>query len=187
MPSSLHQHHVNADTSSCHNFGRKKRRGVSFCLSWQALLGNAGNNCLVSSSSSSFFSTFFSWFLMHFSMMQMIEKKRRDRINNSLNDLRRLVPAAFEKQGSAKLEKAEILQMTVDHLTMLHAKGKLSYHFLFFKRHLYFSSTSNNKTVMRWWSEKTFKLYPTIYTLMMMVVMMILKTRKTQEKRLSTS
>lgn len=53
----------------------------------------------------------------------MIEKRRRDRINNSLNELRRLVPAAFEKQGSAKLEKAEILQMTVDHLTMLHAKG----------------------------------------------------------------
>lgn len=59
------------------------------------------------------------WFLE-----QMIEKRRRDRINNSLNELRRLVPAAFEKQGSAKLEKAEILQMTVDHLTMLHAKGK---------------------------------------------------------------
>ena len=54
----------------------------------------------------------------------MIEKRRRDRINNSLNELRRLVPAAFEKQGSAKLEKAEILQMTVDHLTMLHAKGR---------------------------------------------------------------
>jgi len=57
----------------------------------------------------------------------MIEKRRRDRINNSLNELRRLVPAAFEKQGSAKLEKAEILQMTVDHLTMLHAKGKLHF------------------------------------------------------------
>ncbi len=54
----------------------------------------------------------------------MIEKRRRDRINNSLLELRRLVPAAFEKQGSAKLEKAEILQMTVDHLRMLHAKGK---------------------------------------------------------------
>lgn len=26
-------------------------------------------------------------------------------------------------QGSTKLEKAEILQMTVDHLKMLHAKG----------------------------------------------------------------
>lgn len=54
----------------------------------------------------------------------MIEKRRRDRINNSLNELRRLVPAAFEKQGSAKLEKAEILQLTVDHLKQLHAKGE---------------------------------------------------------------
>ena len=54
----------------------------------------------------------------------VIEKRRRDRINTSLTELRRLVPSAFEKQGSAKLEKAEILQMTVDHLKMLHAKGK---------------------------------------------------------------
>lgn len=53
----------------------------------------------------------------------MIEKRRRDKINNSLSELRRLVPAAFEKQGSAKLEKAEILQMTVDYLRMLHARG----------------------------------------------------------------
>jgi len=54
----------------------------------------------------------------------MIEKRRRDRINNSLHELKRLVPAAFEKQGSAKLEKAEILQLTVDHLRVLHSKGK---------------------------------------------------------------
>lgn len=60
----------------------------------------------------------------------IIEKRRRDRINNSLTELRRLVPTAFEKQGSAKLEKAEILQMTVDHLKMLHAKGKLLVIFL---------------------------------------------------------
>ncbi|XP_078398277.1 hairy/enhancer-of-split related with YRPW motif protein 2 [Cetorhinus maximus] len=53
----------------------------------------------------------------------IIEKRRRDRINNSLSELRRLVPTAFEKQGSAKLEKAEILQMTVDHLKMLRATG----------------------------------------------------------------
>ncbi|KAM7383557.1 hypothetical protein PAMP_003198 [Pampus punctatissimus] len=53
----------------------------------------------------------------------IIEKRRRDRINNSLSELRKLVPSAFEKQGSAKLEKAEILQMTVDHLKMLHASG----------------------------------------------------------------
>ncbi|CAH0390614.1 unnamed protein product [Bemisia tabaci] len=53
----------------------------------------------------------------------IIEKRRRDRINSSLTELRRLVPSAYEKQGSAKLEKAEILQMTVDHLKMIHAKG----------------------------------------------------------------
>jgi len=53
----------------------------------------------------------------------IIEKRRRDRINHSLLELRRLVPSAFEKQGSAKLEKAEILQLTVDHLKMIHAKG----------------------------------------------------------------
>ncbi|WAR17767.1 HEY1-like protein [Mya arenaria] len=59
----------------------------------------------------------------------VIEKRRRDRINNSLSELRRLVPSAFEKQGSAKLEKAEILQMTVDHLKMLHSKGVNGYNF----------------------------------------------------------
>ncbi|XP_048252598.1 hairy/enhancer-of-split related with YRPW motif protein 1-like [Haliotis cracherodii] len=59
----------------------------------------------------------------------IIEKRRRDRINNSLSELRRLVPSAFEKQGSAKLEKAEILQMTVDHLKLLHQKGINTYNF----------------------------------------------------------
>nr|KAG5691369.1 hypothetical protein BaRGS_033418 [Batillaria attramentaria] len=57
----------------------------------------------------------------------IIEKRRRDRINTSLTELRRLVPSAFEKQGSAKLEKAEILQMTVDHLKLLHQKGITGY------------------------------------------------------------
>ncbi|XP_013414700.1 hairy/enhancer-of-split related with YRPW motif protein 1 isoform X3 [Lingula anatina] len=59
----------------------------------------------------------------------IIEKRRRDRINNSLAELRRLVPTAFEKQGSAKLEKAEILQMTVDHLKVLHQKGLNGYNY----------------------------------------------------------
>ena len=78
----------------------------------------------------------------------MIEKRRRDRINNSLLELRRLVPAAFEKQGSAKLEKAEILQMTVDHLRTLHSKGNyrqnpnisLSFHIIYFLVNLFFYS-----------------------------------------------
>ncbi|KAF6723140.1 Hairy/enhancer-of-split related with YRPW motif protein 2 [Oryzias melastigma] len=53
--------------------------------------------------------------------IQIIEKRRRDRINSSLSELRSLVPTASEKQGSSKLEKVEILQMTVDHLKMLQA------------------------------------------------------------------
>lgn len=36
-------------------------------------------------------------------------------------DLR--LPHSLLVKGSAKLEKAEILQMTVDHLKMLHAAG----------------------------------------------------------------
>lgn len=58
----------------------------------------------------------------------IIEKRRRDRINNSLSDLRSLIPTAREKQGSAKLEKAEILQMTVEYVKMLHSKGKNKRH-----------------------------------------------------------
>ncbi|XP_065369183.1 hairy/enhancer-of-split related with YRPW motif protein [Calliphora vicina] len=53
----------------------------------------------------------------------VIEKKRRDRINSSLTELKRLVPSAYEKQGSAKLEKAEILQLTVEHLKSMQSKG----------------------------------------------------------------
>ena len=55
----------------------------------------------------------------------VIEKRRRDRINCSLNELKRLVPTALEKSASAKLEKAEILQMTVEHLkTIETTRGK---------------------------------------------------------------
>lgn len=54
----------------------------------------------------------------------VIEKKRRDRINSSLTELKRLVPTAYEKQGSAKLEKAEILQLTVEHLKSLQSKSE---------------------------------------------------------------
>jgi len=53
----------------------------------------------------------------------IIEKRRRDRINTSLSELKRLVPQALEKSGSAKLEKAEILQMTVEHLKNFNANN----------------------------------------------------------------
>jgi hairy and enhancer of split related with YRPW motif len=54
----------------------------------------------------------------------VIEKRRRDRINHCLMELRRLVPQAISKEGSTKLEKAEILQMTVDHLRVLQTMNK---------------------------------------------------------------
>ncbi|KRX73705.1 LIM domain-containing protein unc-97 [Trichinella sp. T6] len=53
----------------------------------------------------------------------IIEKRRRDKINNCLAELRLLVPAAIEKQGTQKLEKAEILQLTVEYLRLLHSTG----------------------------------------------------------------
>lgn len=59
---------------------RKKRRGVSCQLAQNALR----HGVLIAP-----FSLFFP---------QIIEKRRRDRINNCLVELRRLVPAAFEKQ-----------------------------------------------------------------------------------------
>ena len=55
----------------------------------------------------------------------IIEKRRRDRIDTALSELKRLVPQALEKSGSAKLEKAEILQMTVDHLKTFNANNGL--------------------------------------------------------------
>ncbi|XP_069122826.1 hairy and enhancer of split-related protein helt-like [Argopecten irradians] len=47
---------------------------------------------------------------------KVIEKRRRDRINACLSELSQTVPAAFSKQNSGKLEKAEILEMTVEYL-----------------------------------------------------------------------
>ncbi|KAK4292458.1 hypothetical protein Pmani_034779 [Petrolisthes manimaculis] len=52
----------------------------------------------------------------------MMEKKRRQRINRSLNDLKALLLEAAKKDPSrySRLEKADILEMTVRHIQMLH-------------------------------------------------------------------
>nr|XP_033806259.1 hairy and enhancer of split-related protein HELT isoform X2 [Geotrypetes seraphini] len=52
---------------------------------------------------------------------KVIEKRRRDRINRCLTELGKTVPMALAKQSSGKLEKAEILEMTVQYLRALHA------------------------------------------------------------------
>ncbi|KAJ7379042.1 hypothetical protein OS493_018837 [Desmophyllum pertusum] len=61
---------------------------------------------------------------------RVIEKRRRDRINTSLGELSHLLPAAQsslsngKQQGSGKLEKAEVLELTVDYLKAL--QGRLA-------------------------------------------------------------
>ncbi|XP_078359359.1 uncharacterized protein LOC144643851 [Oculina patagonica] len=56
---------------------------------------------------------------------KVIEKRRRDRINTSLGELSQLLPAQSNgKQGSGKLEKAEILELTVEYLKAL--RGRLT-------------------------------------------------------------
>ncbi|XP_051474328.1 hairy and enhancer of split-related protein HELT isoform X1 [Apus apus] len=52
---------------------------------------------------------------------KVIEKRRRDRINRCLTELGKTVPMALAKQTSGKLEKAEILEMTVQYLRALHS------------------------------------------------------------------
>ncbi|XP_054287846.1 enhancer of split m3 protein-like [Macrosteles quadrilineatus] len=60
----------------------------------------------------------------------LMEKKRRARINDSLNELRRLLAESStqesEKAKAAKLEKADILELAVKHVQYLHDRLGLS-------------------------------------------------------------
>lgn len=47
----------------------------------------------------------------------MVEKLRRDRINSSIEQLKLLLEKEFQKhQPNSKLEKADVLEMTVSYL-----------------------------------------------------------------------
>ncbi|KAF2899197.1 hypothetical protein ILUMI_06984 [Ignelater luminosus] len=55
---------------------------------------------------------------------RIIEKRRRDRMNNCLADLSRLIPAEYLKKGRGRIEKTEIIEMAIKymkHLQQLHA------------------------------------------------------------------
>ncbi|EDO35136.1 predicted protein, partial [Nematostella vectensis] len=54
----------------------------------------------------------------------VMEKRRRERINRSLEELKRLVLEAQHRDCSryTKLEKADILEMTVKHLRTLQSQ-----------------------------------------------------------------
>lgn len=51
-----------------------------------------------------------------------IEKKRRDRINSCLEQLKTLVPDC-RQYGSKKLDKAEILEMSIEYIQRMHNQG----------------------------------------------------------------
>ncbi|XP_023727716.1 transcription factor cwo isoform X2 [Cryptotermes secundus] len=52
---------------------------------------------------------------------RIIEKRRRDRMNNCLADLSRLIPADYLKKGRGRVEKTEIIEMAIKHMKHLQA------------------------------------------------------------------
>ncbi|XP_059487559.1 transcription factor cwo isoform X2 [Neocloeon triangulifer] len=52
---------------------------------------------------------------------RIIEKRRRDRMNNCLADLSRLIPAEYLKKGRGRVEKTEIIEMAIKHMKHLQA------------------------------------------------------------------
>lgn len=53
---------------------------------------------------------------------RIIEKRRRDRMNNCLADLSRLIPTKYLKQGQGRIEKTEIIEMAIRHIKDLTAQ-----------------------------------------------------------------
>jgi len=54
---------------------------------------------------------------------RVIEKRRRDRMNNCLADLSRLIPAEYMKKGRGRVEKTEIIEMAIKHMKYLQSSG----------------------------------------------------------------
>ncbi|KAK3103320.1 hypothetical protein FSP39_018468 [Pinctada imbricata] len=50
---------------------------------------------------------------------RIIEKRRRDRMNNCLAELSRLIPSNYLKQGQGRIEKTEIIEMASKHIRHL--------------------------------------------------------------------
>lgn len=61
-------------------------------------------------------------------MKPMLERKRRARINRCLDELKELMVTALQSEGEnvSKLEKADILELTVQHLHKLRRQQRLS-------------------------------------------------------------
>lgn len=61
-------------------------------------------------------------------MKPMLERKRRARINKCLDDLKDLMVECLKQEGEhvTRLEKADILELTVEHMKKLKQRGSLS-------------------------------------------------------------
>ncbi|XP_045584087.1 enhancer of split mbeta protein-like [Procambarus clarkii] len=61
-------------------------------------------------------------------MKPMLERKRRARINKCLDELKDLMVSALQAEGEsiAKLEKADVLELTVTHLKKLQRRNQLA-------------------------------------------------------------
>ncbi|CAH2991999.1 unnamed protein product [Chilo suppressalis] len=59
---------------------------------------------------------------------RIIEKRRRDRMNNCLADLSRLIPPEYLKKGRGRVEKTEIIEMAIKHLKFLQDRANGVYH-----------------------------------------------------------
>ena len=60
-------------------------------------------------------------------MKPMLERKRRARINTCLEELKKILIVGLQSEGESvtKLEKADVLELTVKHLQNLHSKNQL--------------------------------------------------------------
>ena len=60
-------------------------------------------------------------------MKPLLERKRRARINRCLDDLKDIMVAALQSEGESitKLEKADVLELTVRHLRKLKQQNAL--------------------------------------------------------------
>lgn len=55
---------------------------------------------------------------------RIIEKRRRDRMNNCLTNLSKLIPSSFLKKGRGRIEKTEIIEMAIRYLKHLQEDRK---------------------------------------------------------------
>lgn len=66
---------------------------------------------------------------------RIIEKRRRDRMNNCLADLSRLIPAEYMKKGRGRVEKTEIIEMAIKHMKYLQSHVSSSGKDFYFLHH----------------------------------------------------